>query len=334
MPEREQIDFVVTWVDGSDPQWLEKRSHYAPGETDNGSSVNRYRDWGLMRYWFRGVETYAPWVHHIYFVTCGHYPNWLNRNHPKLTLVKHRDYIPAQQLPTFNSNVIELYLHRIPGLQEQFVLFNDDMFLMRPVSPEDFFRNGRPCEPAWLDAVAAVTPDDVFPHTILNNFSLINQHFSKKDVLRKNFRKFFTLQYGPALVRNLLLAPTKYFSCFRDPHLPSACLKRTFERVWAQEGARLEGCGGNRFRSREDFTVWLMKEWQICEGNFEPRSIRWGKYFELGRDNETVYQTLLQGKYSAVCLNDSSEDIPFEETKQRLLQVFEQLLPEKSSYEC
>ena len=99
---------------------------------------------GTLKYWFRGVENYAPWVKQIHFVTCGHLPEWLNINHPKIHIVNHKDYIPEQYLPTFSSHVIELNMHRIPGLSEHFVNFNDDVFLTQPVKPEDFFQDGKP----------------------------------------------------------------------------------------------------------------------------------------------------------------------------------------------
>ena len=113
------IDIVVTWVDGSDPEWLKERARYS-GTPVELSDV-RFRDWGLMRYWFRGIEKYAPWVRKIHFVTWGHLPDWLDTTNPKLHIVKHTDFIPAEYLPTFNSHTIELNLHRIEGLAEQFI---------------------------------------------------------------------------------------------------------------------------------------------------------------------------------------------------------------------
>ncbi len=64
------IDFVIAWVDGSDPEWQKERDKYrgAAGE----SAENLYRDWDNVPYWFRGVEKFAPWVNKIHFVTCGH----------------------------------------------------------------------------------------------------------------------------------------------------------------------------------------------------------------------------------------------------------------------
>ena len=59
------IDFVVLWVDGADPQWQAQRQQFCPRESNNGDAGNRYRDWNLMRYWFRSVERFAPWVNRI-----------------------------------------------------------------------------------------------------------------------------------------------------------------------------------------------------------------------------------------------------------------------------
>ena len=138
-----EIDFVMPWVDGSDPAWREEflkyRALQAPqGEPacDTGTaagavdaSEERYRDWDTLRYWFRGVERFAPWVNRIHFITWGHLPAWLDTAHPKLHVVRHADYIPSPYLPTFNSCPIELNMHRIEGLAEHFVYFNDDTFL-------------------------------------------------------------------------------------------------------------------------------------------------------------------------------------------------------------
>ncbi|MCI5648714.1 MAG: Stealth CR1 domain-containing protein [Fusicatenibacter sp.] len=328
------IDFVVLWVDGSDPAWQQERARYCPQSVNNGNSENRYRDWDLMRYWFRGVETYAPWVHRIFFVTNGQVPAWMNLRHPKLRLVKHSDYIPENDLPTFNSNVIELHLHRIPDLAEHFVLFNDDMFLTSPVKPEDFFRDGLPCEMALMDLATAPGPEDCLPHMLINNFSLINRHFQKKEVMRRNWRKFFTLKYGKELVRNLCLVPFQYFSCFRDSHLPTSYRKSTFVKVWQEEGELLDQCSHNRFRSKSDLTHWLMKCWQICEGMFVPRSIRWGRHFELWEDDiEGICSSIQSGRYHAVCLNDSKMEIDFDSVQKKLSESFETILPVRSSYE-
>ena len=193
----DKIDFVILWVDGFRSGMAAAEREYSQRrKTIMGTDENRFREWGLLRYWFRGVERYAPWVNRVFLVTNGQVPNWINREHPKLRLVRHEEYIPKRYLPTFNSNVIELWLHQIPDLGEHFVLFNDDMYLTAPVKPEDFFRKGLPCDSAVMDLVTTPGPEDCLPHMQINNFALINRHFNKKKVLRKNMGKFFAPVYG------------------------------------------------------------------------------------------------------------------------------------------
>ena len=138
-----EIDFVVTWVDMDDPKWKEDFKKYS-GKIDNTKnevSEARFRDYGFLKYWFRGVEKFAPWVRKVHFVTCGQKPEWLNENHPKLSLINHSDYIPEKYLPVFNSSLIEIYLHKIPGLADNFVYFNDDFFIINNIPKERFFKN-------------------------------------------------------------------------------------------------------------------------------------------------------------------------------------------------
>ena len=132
------IDFVITWVDMNDPEWQANFMKYSGRKenTKNGVSEARFRDYGFLKYWFRGVEKFAPWVRKIHFVTSGQKPEWLDANHPKIHLVNHKDYIPEQFLPTYNSVVIERYLHKIPGLAEHFVYFNDDFYIINTIGQE------------------------------------------------------------------------------------------------------------------------------------------------------------------------------------------------------
>ena len=134
-----KIDFVIPWVDGNDPEWKKEKALYQTELIDDSNSVNRFRDWGLLPYWFRSVEKFTPWVNKIYFITWGHLPQFLNSEHPKLRIVDHRDFIPEEYLPTFSSHAIEVNIHRIRELEECFVYFNDDTFILRPLPETSFF---------------------------------------------------------------------------------------------------------------------------------------------------------------------------------------------------
>ena len=151
------IDFVIAWVDGSDTEWQKEKARFETGSTSGDRREIRFRDWDNLRYWFRAVEMYAPWVNRIHFVTWGHFPKWLNTEHPKLHIVKHEDFIPSEFLPTFNSHTIEWNFHRILGLSERFVYFNDDMFLLNQIRPENFFIGEKPVDMLALQPDVANT---------------------------------------------------------------------------------------------------------------------------------------------------------------------------------
>ncbi len=138
------IDLVYTWVDGSDIDWQLQKAKYArmygKGMTPNdANALNRFRSRDELRYSLRSVYMYAPFVNHIYIVTCGQIPEWL-RPHPKITVISHEEIFPNKDdLPTFNSQAIEANLHHIPNLSEKFIYFNDDVFLGDRVTADDFY---------------------------------------------------------------------------------------------------------------------------------------------------------------------------------------------------
>jgi hypothetical protein len=135
------IDVVYTWVDGSDHAWLRRRAEaeQSPYHAESANAA-RYLDREELRYSLRSLHLNAPWVRHVYLVTDTQRPHWLDPEAPGLTVVDHRDLFDDPDcLPTFNSHAIETQLHRIEGLSEHFLYFNDDMFVGRPVGPQLFF---------------------------------------------------------------------------------------------------------------------------------------------------------------------------------------------------
>ena len=65
----EGIDFVITWVDGSDPAWQQEKRKTLEAcglKSAADDRKERYRDWDNLQYWFRGVEQFAPWVRKVH----------------------------------------------------------------------------------------------------------------------------------------------------------------------------------------------------------------------------------------------------------------------------
>ncbi|XP_072758380.1 N-acetylglucosamine-1-phosphotransferase subunits alpha/beta isoform X2 [Anoplolepis gracilipes] len=132
------IDVVYTWVNGSDPVFLENLRKHVP-IMDLRTAASRFSDKDELRYSLRSLEMYAPWVRHVYIVTNGQIPSWLDMDNPRMTLVSHEDiFLNKSDLPTFSSPAIESHIHRIPGISDKFLYFNDDVMLGAEVWPEDF----------------------------------------------------------------------------------------------------------------------------------------------------------------------------------------------------
>lgn len=328
-----KIDFVILWVDGADEEWLKEKQKYDPSIVDASSCAARYRDWDNLQYWFRGVEKFAPWVNNIYFITWGHTPAWLNKNHPKLKIVNHRDFIPAEYLPTYNSNAIELNLHRIPDLSEQFVLFNDDTFLISSIKKTDFFIGGKPCDEFVMNAIVPHYYMPIIGHTSVNNVSFINKYFNKKKVLRKYGSKIFNLKYKSGFLRNCALGMWPAFTGFYNTHIPLAHLKSTFENVWELEPEMMDETSLNKFRTYRDLSHWLMRYWNLCNGNFVPRKSGFGKMYTAGNDNSLIVDYIRNSKGKMLCINDSAVAFDFDRAVSDVNSAFASILPEKSSFE-
>nr|CAH7747605.1 unnamed protein product [Callosobruchus chinensis] len=133
----EPVDVVYTWVNGSDPQFLKNLNLYTKEIRDNVDySKQRFDD----KYELKSLEKYAPWIRHVYIVTNGQIPYWLDLDYEKVTIITHEEiFRNPVNLPTFSSPAIESNLHRIPNLSKRFIYFNDDVFLASPTFREDFY---------------------------------------------------------------------------------------------------------------------------------------------------------------------------------------------------
>jgi hypothetical protein len=141
MLEGEAIDFVVSWVNGSTPQ---QRALYVDS-ADPVMGVQRWRDWGELRYCLRAIDMYAPWVRRVHLLvnedSPDTLPEWLDRSNERLSVVSTRTLFrhPETQYPTANSNAVESVMWQIPGLSRRFVYLNNDWFLRRRTHKSTFF---------------------------------------------------------------------------------------------------------------------------------------------------------------------------------------------------
>lgn len=325
------IDFVIPWVDDADPVWREKKAQYMEKKETEGNTEVRYRDWDTLKYWFRGVEKYAPWVRYVHFVTDDQKPEWLNVKHPKLCWVKHTDFIPGQYLPTFQVNPIELNLHRIPDLAEHFVYFNDDVFLIKETTENDFFVDDLPCD---IPILGPLLPNGFFSYILFNNINLLNRHFSLKESVKANPWKWISGQSVAGLMKLAMYGRRDAIPNSVSKHIHTAFVKHTFDEVWEKEYDVLHATCLHKQRTKEDVSAYCIRDWQLFSGRFYPqRPI--GKLFHtatIANSNEAL-EYLRKQKGKVICLNDSEDEVDFETHKRMILEAFEELLPEKSSFE-
>ena len=336
-----KIDFVITWVDSEDENWLLKKREYYEKEKDTyfiRDGISRFRDWGTFKYLFRGIDAFAPWVRRVFLITNGNSPKWLNIHHPKIAVVNQNEFIPSKYLPTFNIHTIEHCLYRINGLSEHFVYFNDDMFILRNLSPSDFFVKGLPVDTGILTV-------HCYSKKVSSHFckeadtGVINDHFEFKSTLYHNFFKWFNIKYGTGLLKNIILFNCPRFPGIEQHHLPTPLLKKTFYEVWDAEKDQLDITCSHKLRHATDLNQWVYRNWQLANGSFIPRSRLLGTNFSVGYDKkDTIEQYVKQRKRKIVCVNDVLTDDfdkndSFEKWKEWLIGCLDEVLPNKCSFE-
>ncbi|GLF96558.1 stealth family protein [Streptomyces yaizuensis] len=278
------VDVVYTWVDGDDPALAAKRRAHQAG-SDNTiaareTGASRYTSHDELKYALRSLEMYAGFVRHVYLVTDSQVPAWLDPHAEGLTVVDHRDILPADALPVFNSHAIESRLHHIPGLSEHYLYFNDDVFINRPVRAEHFFHgNGIariPLSPLKL-GVGAAHPLEPAPNSAGKNAREVIMRFHGRYITHKSLH---------------------------TPHPQLLSVMREMEGLGIEE---LERTSYSRFRSTSDIApaATLHHHWAIATGRAVAEDYRF-RYVQLGApDMRRRLDRLAAGEdIDFFCLND------------------------------
>ena len=138
------MDIVISFVDCKDKVWM--KSYLRTIHKYNGFfPYHQFYNHNTIKYVLRGIDEFIPYVNNVFIVVSNieQVPDYIDQS--KVKIVLHKDFIPEKYLPLFNSTAIELFLHKIPGLGEEFVYFNDDMIPISHISYDDFFKDGIPC---------------------------------------------------------------------------------------------------------------------------------------------------------------------------------------------
>ncbi len=337
--ENYPIDFVVTWVDGNDSTWLQKKEEYAKklSIAQRGSNPKaRYRDWGYFPYWFRAVEKYAPWVNKVFLVTNGQIPSWIKTDCPKLRIVTHEEFIPSEFLPTFSSRPIELNLWRIADLSEHFVYFNDDVFLNQSVKKEDFFFNGFP--QFYVNTRPIFTHDTMstYEHALLNNLGLCNSSFNLRHVMEQNPTKWFSSKYGERVEYNKRVYLDNRLSGLHSSHLWFSYRKSSMEQCCKEFSKAVYATCMNKFRDYTDINIQIFQLWDLLHNTFEPLAQEPGESWNINKKNLSgISLSLVNEKLKVVCLNDNEyiADDEFNFLRDSVDNLLNQKLTFKSCFE-
>lgn len=312
----EPIDVVYTWVDGSDPAWLERKARIMG--TFDSSSVNssadaesRYISRDELRYSLRSLEMYADWVRNIYIVTDQQVPSWLNTENPRIKVIDHSEiFTDSSVLPVYNSHAIESQLHHIKGLSDRYLYLNDDVFFGREVSPSLFFTGAGLSKyflsKAVLDIGAPTSRD----------LPVLSAAKRNRDLVAHTFGRLLVQKFK---------------------HTPHAQVKEVVNDLEAQFPEHFERVAASRFRHPDDLSITsaLHHYWGECTARSIEGTIRYDYFDLVSVDAQSRLAKLpLRGDLDTFCINDtsgSSEDV--HRNDQLIQDILDELFPLPSSFE-
>lgn len=292
------MDFLLPFVTSDDPKWQEDilryTKHFEP---------NRFRDYGTLKYLFRGVEKYMPFIDRIVLLVAypSQVPQWVNRKTVKV--VTHKDIMPKSVLPTFNSSVIECYINNIADLSERFIYSNDDMFPIGPLTEECFFRDGKP---------------------------VIN--YTKRTLMNSSFLEMCKNTNDLAAE----LAGVGHDAGFIKPaHFHTPMLKSVNLEIVRKAGDRIRK-SASRFRKPYNLNQYLYQDYYVYAGlSVSDENAYKAKRISYDHPSKTIeiVHDLLRGEYAIYCINDEYWWRSLELELEKIHKGFERLFPNKCRYE-
>lgn len=300
-----KIDFVLTYVDNTDEKWRTQFMKYATSEYSNliDKTTNNFRDMCLLKYIFRSIDEYLPWLNNVYLIveSESQVPSWIDKD--KVNIVYHKDIIPNNLLPLYNSASIELFIKNIPGLSEYFIYSNDDMFFMKKCDESNFFDE--------------------------NGYPSIKVNFVKKNTDKTSY--LYRLYNNEQLVCSMLHKLTLPDKQLLHHHFQQAMRKSTWEILWdCNYHDMLNSC--TRFRSSKNLQQYVCTFYHIVANRFKKYDLA-TSFIQL--DNNVIEKLNSYSNVNCLCLNDDGliNDDEFEEYKKKIHNWFEVKFPKQCKYE-
>ncbi|MCE0812476.1 hypothetical protein [Buttiauxella sp. S04-F03] len=329
-------DVVLYWVDSEDPEWLNEYTKYKK------SPPNRFRDLGVLKYVFRSIEYNMPWIRNIHFITNGQIPEWLNLSSPKLKFHTHDDiFYFKEALPVFNSSAIEANFSNIPGLAEQFILFNDDTLVLNPVDITRFFIEYKPVDyiklsyPRKGKLYEKIKPQNALACKFINN---AYAYLDTKKVRELKIKTLFNTNYNwRTNISNLFWYCAGDIKWIDIYHHPQPHLKKTWIDFYNTQkyGVIKDTCYA-KFRSGKDINQYVYRFINLVRGNFYPMEFNDHKsvYINDVEKFKFLYEKIISGiTFLCFCEDENISDSDFSNLKGFLINRLEAHFEKKSSYE-
>lgn len=300
----EKIDLVITYVNSNDSEWQKLYKQYAPNINDlEITGKQRFRENICFKYYFRGIESFVPWINKVFLVvqSKSQVPSWINQNTVKVVL--HEDFIPKEHLPVFNSQAIEMFLWNIPGLSEKFLYSNDDTYFVGPLKPEDFFEDGK-----IKTTFARISLNGEMPlwkKAIINSGLLANKK-----------------EQQSLLSANSYITPT---------HTIRPYFKSKMIELYNNKKQEINS-SITKFRDEKNYTVYLYDFYLKSLGLVVNKTYK-SAYHSSNASIGLIANTLINPDlYKIICINDTTEEYDLKR-EQSIEQQFNKNMSKKSNYE-
>lgn len=291
------MDVVITYVNGLDPVWQKEYEEY----TKVPIMAKRFRDWGTLKYLLRGIEVNMPFIRKVFLVVShlSQVPEWANREN--LNIVLHKDIIDSNYLPTFNSNTLEMNLHKIEGLDEEFLYFNDDMFPIREMKAEMFFKDGK--------GIIGFT-----------------KHLFCSGMYKKICKNSDNLA-------KMALKMAKGFGFVRPQHICSPMLKSECKELEGKVASEIAK-SYTITRTADNYTQYLFLDYMYYKGKIINRRLSTKHLSVAVSSIGRICSSIINPKRDLICINDVNlGEKRFLKTQKAVVKAFESRFPNKSKFE-
>ena len=288
------LDAVITYVDSKDPKWRKEYEKFVKRPLEEVE--NRFRSYDCLDLQIKLIRKNMSFVDNIFVIVSSEsqVPDNI-KELENVYIVTHKDIIPKRYLPCFNSCTIEMYMYNIKNLKENFIYFNDDVFVISKCKESDFIENEKIVANFELKEYDINTANS-FEMNVINSNKLIN--------------KFVT---------TIFIKPAHFCFCLNKSHI---------QEIWIKHRNEIEK-SLTRTRHKMNINFYAFVDYEICNGNYVSKEVA-TKYFSTLDNLKDIYECIKANETSFICVNDSY-NFEFEEWKEKFRNILEYALDRRKT---